>query len=152
MKEISLLQFDAKLIDGLQFCTKAYSLFEEIRIQPNGVSNLRMCATDVEKKLLEEILPICKYIQMKYRTGRYISVRWLQGNQQYDAEIVEQGGYIDAGCYSINSFLEVTCVMHPNEYLRRELLEKKGGAFGLNGIRRLKSKEIESEPVVYTNG
>ncbi|MDO9179034.1 MAG: hypothetical protein Q7U16_12085 [Agitococcus sp.] len=150
---MSLLQFDGKLIDGLQFCAKAYSLFEEIRNQPNGISNLRMRTTNVEKKLLEEILPISRYIQTKYRTGRYISVCWIQGNQQFDAEVFEQGGYIDAGCYPAKSFLEVICAMHPNEYLSWELLEKKGGAFGLDGIRRLKkSKDIESEPVVYTNG
>lgn len=149
---MSLIQFDGKLIDGLQFCAKGYSLFEEIRNQPNGVSNLRMRATNVEKKLLEEILPICRYIQTKYRTGRYISVRWLQGNQQYDAEVFEKGGYIHAGCYPAKSFIEVTCAMHPNEYLSWEILEKKGGAFGLDGIRRIKkSKDIESEPVVYTN-
>jgi hypothetical protein len=41
--------------------------------------------------------------------------------------------------------------MHPNEHLSRELLEKKGGAFGLEGIRRLKSGEIESVPVGYSN-
>jgi hypothetical protein len=41
--------------------------------------------------------------------------------------------------------------MHPNEYLSRELLETKGVAFGLNGIRRLKNREIESVPVGYTN-
>ena len=41
--------------------------------------------------------------------------------------------------------------MHPNEYLSRELLETKGGAFGLEGIRRLKGGGIESIPVGYTN-
>lgn len=41
--------------------------------------------------------------------------------------------------------------MHPNEYLGRELLDTVGGAFGLDGIRRLKSGEIESKPVVHKN-
>jgi len=41
--------------------------------------------------------------------------------------------------------------MHPNEHLKRELLEKKGGGFGLKGIRRLKGGDIESVPVGYSN-
>lgn len=41
--------------------------------------------------------------------------------------------------------------MHPNAYLSRELLDTKGGAFGLDGIRRLKTGQIESKPVVHAN-
>lgn len=41
--------------------------------------------------------------------------------------------------------------MHPNEYLSRELLETKGGGFGLEGLSRLKNGDIESNPVGYTN-
>lgn len=41
--------------------------------------------------------------------------------------------------------------MHGNEYLSRELLERKGGAFGLEGIRRLRNGDIESVPVSYKN-
>ena len=41
--------------------------------------------------------------------------------------------------------------MHPNDYLSRELLDKEGFSFGLDGIKRLKTREIVSEPVVYSN-
>jgi len=41
--------------------------------------------------------------------------------------------------------------MHPNDYLSRELLDKKGGTFGPEGIRRLKTREIESKPVIRRN-
>lgn len=41
--------------------------------------------------------------------------------------------------------------MHPREYLLRELLDAKGNAFGLDGIRRLKNGDIESVPIVHTN-
>jgi len=41
--------------------------------------------------------------------------------------------------------------MHPNEYLIRELLDTKGVAFGVDGVRRLKNGDIESVPVSYTN-
>lgn len=146
-----LSQFDGELIDGLQFCAMAYELFEKIRCAEDGPSRLRMRATDVEKKLIEELLPICKYVQAKYRAGRYISVRWVNGSQQFDAGVFQTGKYVQEGYFPASAYLEATCVMHPNDYLSRELLDTKGVAFGLDGIRRLKSGEIESVPVVHRN-
>ena len=143
-----LAQIDGQLVDGLDFCTRVYALFEHIRSAVNGPSRLRMRASGLEKKLVEELLPICKFVQAKYRAGRYISVRWVNGNQQFDAEIRQTGAYVDHGYYPGDAYLEVTCVMHPNEYLSRELLDKGGVAFGLEGIRRSKTREIQSEPVV----
>lgn len=147
----SLSQFDGELIDGLQFCAITYVMFEQIRSTENGKSRLRMRATEVEKKLIEELLPICKYVQAKYRAGRYISVRWVNGSQQFDAEIVQSGDHVKQGYFPQSAYLEVTCVMHPNEYLSRELLDTQGGAFGLDGILRLKNGQIESKPVVRRN-
>ncbi len=144
-------EFDGKLMDGLEFCAGVYALFESIRSADDGPSRLRMRPSPLEKKLLEELLPICKYVQASYRPGRYISVRWVNGSQTYDAEIVQRGAYVSDNYYPATGYLEVTCTMHPNEYLSRELLETKGGAFGLEGIRRLKSGEIETIPVGYTN-
>ena len=92
-----LSQFDGELIDGLQFCAMAYELFEKIRCAEDGPSRLRMRATDVEKKLIEELLPICKFVQAKYRAGRYISVRWVNGSQQFDAEVFQTGKYVQEG-------------------------------------------------------
>jgi hypothetical protein len=146
-----LLQFDGNLLDGLEFCSKVYALFEEIRDSDNGTTRLRMRPSQVEKRLLEELLPICRYVQASYRLGRYISVRWINGSQSYDAELVQRGAYVCENYYPAASYIEVTCAMHPNEYLSRELLETKGGGFGLDGIRRLKSGEIESVPVSYEN-
>ena len=151
MNPSPLAQFDGELFDGLQFCSKVYALFEDIRNSDDGPSRLRMRASMVEKKLIEELLPICKYVQSKYRAGRYISVRWFAGSQQFDAEVVQTGAYVEHGYFPAAAHLEVTCVMHPNDYLSRELLDKTGGAFGLDGLRRLKSGEIESEPVTYLN-
>ncbi|MDP1683093.1 MAG: hypothetical protein Q8L39_15135 [Burkholderiales bacterium] len=149
---ISLLsELDGKLIDGLQFCAMTYALFEQIRSTDSGPSRLRMRVTEVEKKLIEELLPICKYIQAKYRAGRFISVRWVNGSQQFDAEVVQAGFYVERGCFAASAYLEATCVMHPKDYLSRELLDTKGGAFGLDGIRRLKNGEIESNPVIHRN-
>lgn len=151
MAESPLSQFNGELIDGLQFCTQTYALFEQIRSTEDGPSRLRMRASEVEKKLIEELLPICKYVQAKYRPGRYISIRWINGSQQFDAEVVQTGAYIEQGHFPAAGYLEATCVMHHNDYLSRELLDTKGAGFGLDGIRRLKNREIESLPVSYTN-
>ncbi|MCX7168264.1 MAG: hypothetical protein NTV11_18595 [Rhodocyclales bacterium] len=128
-----------------------YALFEQILSTENGLSRLRMRKTKVEKKLIEELLPICKYVQAKYRECLYISVRWVDGSQQFDAEVVQAGAYVQKGYFPASAHLEATCVMHPNDYLSRELLDTTGGAFGLDGIRRLKSGQIESKPVVRLN-
>jgi hypothetical protein len=149
MSKSALSQFDGNILDGLEFCSKVYALFESIRSADNGPSRLRMRPSRLEKKLLEELLPICKYIQTHYRPGRYISVRWVDGSQQYDAEIIQRGAYVTQNYYPEHAHLEVTCTMHRNEHLSRELLETKGGAFGLEGIRRLKNGEIESLPVDF---
>lgn len=147
-----LEQLNGKMIDGLEFCAKVYSIFEQIRKSPDGIERLRMRTSVVEKKLLEELMPICSYIQAKYRAGRYISVCWVDGSQQFDAEIVKVGAYVESCGLPESGFLEVTCVMHPNEYLIRELINTKGFAFGLEGIeRKNKSREIESTPISYTN-
>ena len=151
METTPLAEFDGKLLDGLEFCMKVYALYESIRASPDGPSRFRMRPTSLEKKLLEELVPICRYVQASYGPGRYMSVRWIDGDQQYDAELEQRGAYVSENCYPAKAFLEVTCTMHRNEYLSRELLDKKGSAFGLEGIRRLKNGDIESVPVGYTN-
>ena len=145
-----LSEFDGKCIDGLEFCKKAYSLLEEIRTTETGISNLRMRASDLEKKLLEEILPICKYVQNSYRAGRYISICWVDGNQQYDAKVSENGFYIDQGFYPEESYIEVTCSVHPLDYLAREKLENDGFCYGYDGLSRNKDRSIESAATSYS--
>jgi hypothetical protein len=149
--KIDLDGFDDKLIDGLIFCSLAYEIFEKIRGEVDGASRLRMRASDIEKKLLEEIIPICKYIQANYRTGRYINVRWKSGSQQYDAELSQKGVYIEEGYYPSRAYLEVTSATHPNDYLSRELLDIQGFVFAVDGLRRLKDRSIESIPVIHSN-
>jgi hypothetical protein len=153
MNGSALSPFDGNLLDGLTFCSKVYGLFESIRATEHGRSRLRMRATSVEKKLIEELLPICKYVQTKYRAGRYISVKWVSGNQHFDAEICQSGGYVDIGHCPASAYLEVTSVVHPNDYLSRELLDNGGVAFGVEGVRRVKrTREIQSEPFTRRNG
>jgi hypothetical protein len=146
-----LAEFDGVLLDGLDFCRRTYALFERLRTAPDGPTRLRLRASNTEKKLLEELLPICKYIHFYYRVGRYISVRWIDGDQSFDAEISQQGTYIDKGYYPATAHLEVTGAMHANEHWIWKLLSSGRGAFAPEGISKTKGRPVESEPVVFTN-
>lgn len=151
MNEVDLSPLNGILIDGLEFCAKIYAIFEHIRNETDGINRLRLRNTSIEKKLLEELLPICRYIQTYYRLGRYISVRWIDGNQSFDAELHQKGYYINKGYYPALAHLEVTTAMHENEHWIWKLLSQGKGAFAPEGIQKLKRKPVQSEPVVFTN-
>lgn len=145
-----LQSLDGQSIDGLKFCGLVYGIFEKVRETPEGIEAIRMRRGKC-KKLVEELLPICKYIQGKYRPGRYISVTWKDGNQTYDAELRSVGAYVAHGHYPANSFVEVTCVVHPNDYLAREHLNAGGAVFGLDGLTRTKDRKVNSVPHVHAS-
>jgi len=132
------------LIDGLKFCSEVYAIFEKIRQHPTGIERLRKRETNVEKLVLEELLPICHYIQTFYRPGRYISVRWIDGSQSFDAEFHQEGDYIKHGYFPEFGYLEVTSAMHKNEHETWKL----DASFAAEGIKR-KGKLVTSEPVSF---
>ena len=146
MKNSLLQSLDDHFLDGLKFCSLVYKIFEKVRETPEGLEGLRMRRGKC-KKLVEELLPICKYIQGKYRPGRYISVRWKDGNQKYDAELRSVGEYVSQGFYPASSFIEVTCAVHSNDYLAREHLNVGGAVFGLDGLTRTKDHKVSSTPL-----
>lgn len=154
MEELSLSEFDGIRLEGLTFCAMTYDLFERIRGLPDGTSRLRLRPTDVEKKLLEELMPIAKYVQDNHRPGRYFSIEWHSGNQGFDAKVFQRGGYVSENYFPAESFFEVTCAVHENDHLLRERLDTEGDAFGLEGLRRVKvngAKAVASDVVSYTN-
>lgn len=151
MQSDALTQFDGQLLDGLDFCARVYAVFESIRNSPDGASRLRMRPTRVEKRVLEELLPICAYVQATYRPGLYMSVRWIDGPQTYHAETQQRGAHVAESNYPANAFIEVTSAVHPNDYLVRERLDTVGFAFSPTGVRRLEDGSIESVPVGHSN-
>ena len=151
MPEDMLKELDGKTIDGLTFCKRAYEIFEEIRGSAGGISRIRTLSSRPVKRLMEEVLPICKYIQFSYRTGRYLSVCWMDGSQPFDAKIFQRGSLVEQGYFRTEMTVEVTTVRHPNEHLLRERMDKEGFAFGLAGLSRLDSRKIESLPVVLSS-
>lgn len=108
-----------------------------------------MRQTVVEKRLIEEILPIARYIQSKYNAGRTIQVKWLNGPQNYDAAIYQAGILVKTNDLHTECYLEATCAVHPKDYLSREHINSGNPVFGLSGLTRDKrSKKITSTPVV----
>jgi hypothetical protein len=147
----ALADFDGVLRDGLDFCARVYALFERLRKEPDGAKRLRNRATALEKKLLEELLPICKYVQFYYRPGRYISVRWVDGNQSFDAELEQSGQLVELGYYPAKAYLEVSCAMHENEHWLWRLLSDGRPAFAPEGIHKQRGQPVASMPVVFRN-
>lgn len=126
-----------KELDGLNFCRDVYDLWDEVLASDDGVTLLRM-RKGACKQLVEELLPLAKFIQCKYSVGRKIKVKWIDGSQNFDAEIYQSGQYVDQGIFKAHAFLEITSAVHPNDYLLRELINEKGYAFGPKNIRREK--------------
>lgn len=151
-KKLDLSTFDGRLLDGLNFCGKVYELFNQTRASADGVANLRLRPTKLEKRLIEELIPLSRYVQARYREGRRIRVRWLSGSQPYDAILLLSGVFVEKGFSPKKLVIEVTTSVHQNEHLAREMLHKQGHTFGVKGISRdKKSRAIVSTPYVTTN-
>ena len=147
-----LADFDNHLMNGFEFCKKAYSFFEEIRRSPKGVERLRLRKGRLEKKLIEELLPIAKYVQARYRHGRQLKVRWKDGTQNYDARPLSSGHLADIGQVPKRHYVEVTTAVHENDHIERDLLNKTGHSFGVKGIKKdLQTGKYASQPYCYTN-
>ncbi len=148
---MDLATFDGKLLDGLDFCRKVYKLWDQVRNRPDGIAMLRLRPTKNEKRLIEELIPIARYVQARYCEGRRIKVRWLSGSQPYDAIVRSSGVLVEHGIYPRKVFVEVTTSVHQNDYLARRLLHEQGVSFGVQGIsRNKKTGDITSEPRLHT--
>ena len=151
-QKLDLSTFDGRLLDGLTFCRKVYELFNQTRAGADGIANLRLRPTKLEKRLIEELIPLARYVQERYREGRRIKVRWLSGSQPFDAILLSSGAFVEKGYAQKRLVVEVTTSVHQNEHLARELLHEQGHAFGVKGIsRNRKTRAIVSTPYVTTN-
>ena len=149
MSASALQKFNDRYLDGLDFCKAVYALFEDIRTSEDGPTRLRMRPSEIEKRLLEELFPIARWVQLHYKAGRYISIKWVSGGQNFDAVVEQSGWLVECELYPSNFHLEITCAMHPKDYLRREMLEFKGHSFSIEGLYRDENGEANSQPVGY---
>lgn len=151
-QQLDLSTFDDRLLDGLDFCGKVYDLFDHVKDGIDGVANLRLRATKTAKRLIEELIPIARYVQARYREGRRIKVRWSSGSQSYDAILWSSGDLVRHRLAPRRLLVEVTTSIHQNEYLVRQQVHEQGVSFGAKSIwRDKKTRHIVSEPYVYTN-
>jgi hypothetical protein len=150
-QEIDLNQFDGQHLDGLDFCSKVYDLLDQIRAEPNGASRLRLRPTKLEKKLLEELIPIAKYVQARYRgLDDRFQVCWLDGNQDHDAVLYSSGFWADQGFFPKERVVEVTVSYVTNAHLVRRQLDEQGQSWGARKIsQNLTTGEIASEAHAY---
>lgn len=149
--DIALAKIDDHLLDGLDFCRKVYDLFEQINQEPEGKGRLRLRKSKTDKRLVEELLPLARYVQAHYQAGRRIKVRWLSGSQPYDAILWSSGSLVEHGEVPKKVLVEITRSVHRNDSDMRRLLDQRGGSFGVRGIHRV-GKEIISEPYVFSGG
>lgn len=150
--QLDLSTFDGRLLNGLDFCRKVYDLFDQVRNEPEGITKLRLRPTKNEKRLIEELIPIARYVQARYREGRRIKVRWFSGSQRYDSVLLSSGALVEHRLVPKKVFVEVTTSVHQNEHLARRLLHERGGSFGVKGISRdKKTGSIVSKPHVHSN-
>jgi len=148
----TLADFDNHLMNGFEFCKKAYGLFEEVRRSPNGVKRLRLRKGKLEKKLIEELLPIARYIQARHSHGRQLKVRWRDGTQNYDARLLSSGALVDVHLVPKSQYVEVTTAVHENDHIARAIFNKTGRVFGVKGIEKdPQTGEYVSQPYVYVN-
>ena len=148
----SLSDFDDKLLNGFVFCEMVYSLWEEIRQSPDGIERIRLRKSQLEKKLVEELTPISRFIQAYYNQGRQLKVKWKNGSQPNDLEVFSSGWLVEQGYCPANHYVEVTTAVHKNDHILRQLLHENGGGFTVKGIRRdSKTKKYLSEPYGYVN-
>jgi hypothetical protein len=133
MTKLDLAAIDNQLLDGLEFCTRVYDLFDRARKQPDGIASLRLRPSNIEKRLIEELIPIARYLQARYHEGRRIKVRWLSGSQPYDAVLWSSGELVKRNIAARKLLVEATTSVHQNNYLARQLLHEGGPVFGVEG-------------------
>jgi hypothetical protein len=99
----------------------------------------------------EELIPIARYVQVRYREGRRIKVRWSSGSQSYDAILSSSGALVNQRLAPRRVSLEVTRAVHANDHLRRRLLHEGGVSFGVKGLSSdKKTRRIASPSRVHT--
>jgi len=150
--ESALKEFSNVKIEGFEFCRKANEYFESLKNQPGGINRVRLRRERPIKKFIEEVVPLANYIRRSYLLGLILKVKWIDGDQNYDAIIYASGTRVDREKYPKKRFVEITTAIHPKEYLVREHLAKNGFAGSAKGMSRdAKTGETVSKPVVNTD-
>jgi hypothetical protein len=109
--QLTLAIFDDKLMNGLDFCEKVYDLVENITNSPNGIEALQSQNSSELKKLVEKLIPLSKYIQGCYGPNRRLKVRWIDGRDGYNAQVLSSGAFLDKRASPRRHWIEITNVV-----------------------------------------
>lgn len=132
---LSYASVDGIMLDGLGFCARVYGMFNALCARPDFQTRLRKRPTKFEKRLLEELVPLARYVQLTHTRGVNVSLCWSSGRQAGEAVVRRSGLSVEHGGYQREGMLEVTQAAHKNDHLLRELLDTQGHAFSPDGIR-----------------
>jgi hypothetical protein len=117
--QLTLAIFDDKLMNGLDFCEKS----------PNGIEALQLQNSPELKKLVEKLIPLSKYIQGRYGPNRRLKVRWIDGRDGYDAQVLSSGAFLDKRASPRRRWIEITnVVQESNPHLPLPLPKSKRAA------------------------
>jgi len=140
MPVAGLESIDGRWLDSVEFLETAFALLSAIKAEPSGRDEMLRLSTPRAKKMSEEILPLAAYARSLRERGQKLELRWLGGNQAYDAEVRGEGP-------EIPKYLEATIAVPDNEYLVREHISEKGFAWAAAGTSRgPATKQVESKP------
>lgn len=142
-------EIGGQYVDGLEFCKIADRLFKYVLENDHDGKELNKRPRNI-KVLIEEILPISVYTKAKYKLGNSFEVCWASRTQPIDAEIQISNNSLNRDLREKSYYLEVTCAVHPKEYLVRELLNAQGYSYAPDGIEKI-GKNLISECISYEN-
>ena len=131
-----LSALDDKLLDGLEFCSKAYDLFDLVMAQPDALERIRIREDVVEKKLVEELLPIAHYVQHQYRAGNRFQIQWSNGSQPYDAILFSPQSMVEKAGKPEKIMIEATSALHPNDHVSRRVGHEDGLSWGPRSVEK----------------
>jgi hypothetical protein len=110
-----------------KFQERCFVRLNGIKAEPGGIEEMIRLSTPRAKKVGEELMPLAAYT--RFHRGEDLDIRWLGGNQGYDAELRSTNP-------KLPEHLEVTMAIPENEYLVREFHAEHGYSWTAAGTRR----------------
>jgi hypothetical protein len=145
----NLSVFDGKLMNGLDFCRKVYDLVNDIRKSPNDIDPLGLRNGPELKKIVEKLIPLSKYIQGCYGPNQLLKVRWINGRDGHDAQVLSSGAFVDKRLSPRRRWIEITAIVHEHNPHLRLPRSKRQLRYGGEAEANLAQKILEQ---VQTRG
>ena len=143
-----LSALDGKVLDGLEFCSRVYDLYDLVMAQPDALERIRIRKGPVEKKLVEELFPIAHYVQRQYCAENRFQIQWSKGSQPYDAIIFSSPIMVEKGGKPERITIEVVSALHPNDHMSRRVGHEDGLSWGPRSVEKnLQTGKVKTKPI-----